>query len=83
MNRFSQDEIATAHQVVEQRRDIRHFLPDPVEPALQARLMHAAHMTASGGFMQPWHFIRITDAVLRVWGKDASASAAPCEGDAT
>ncbi|WP_347317042.1 5,6-dimethylbenzimidazole synthase, partial [Ralstonia pseudosolanacearum] len=34
-------------------------------PALLARLLRAAHLAPSVGYMQPWRFIRITDAALR------------------
>lgn len=44
---------------------MRHFIPEPVDPDLLQRLLHAAHMAPSVGFMQPWRFIRITDQALR------------------
>lgn len=44
---------------------MRHFIPEPVDPDLLQRLLHAAHMAPSVGFMQPWRFIRITDRALR------------------
>ena len=44
---------------------MRHFLPDPIDPALLQRLLQAAHWAPSVGFMQPWRFIRITDPTLR------------------
>ncbi|PUA18018.1 5,6-dimethylbenzimidazole synthase [Glaciimonas sp. PCH181] len=66
MNTFSDSEIAAVYKAIEERRDMRHFLPDPVDPALLARLLHAAHMAPSVGFMQPWRFIRITDPALRL-----------------
>lgn len=44
---------------------MRHFLSDPVDPAVLQRLLHAAHMAPSVGFMQPWRFIRITEHSLR------------------
>ena len=44
---------------------MRHFLPDPVPPELLTRLLQAAHLAPSVGFMQPWRFIRITDTQLR------------------
>lgn len=65
MNRFSQEEIATVYKVIAERRDIRHFLPDPLDPALLVRVLNAAHLAPSVGFMQPWRFIRITDPELR------------------
>ncbi|MDB5769695.1 MAG: Nicotinate-nucleotide--dimethylbenzimidazole phosphoribosyltransferase [Burkholderia sp.] len=65
MNRFADEEIAAVYQAIAQRRDIRHFLPDPIEPALLARLLNAAHLAPSVGFMQPWRFIRISDRAVR------------------
>lgn len=65
MNRFSNEEIAAVYRVIAERRDIRHFLPHPLEPELLARLLNAAHLAPSVGFMQPWRFIRISDPGLR------------------
>lgn len=64
-NRYSDEEIAAVYKTIAERRDIRHFLPDPIAPELLARLLHAAHLAPSVGFMQPWRFIRITDPALR------------------
>ncbi|HAT30627.1 MAG TPA: 5,6-dimethylbenzimidazole synthase [Janthinobacterium sp.] len=64
-HRFDDAEVAAVYRAIEQRRDMRHFLPDPVEPALLARLLRAAHLAPSVGFMQPWRFVRITDTALR------------------
>jgi 5,6-dimethylbenzimidazole synthase len=47
------------------RRDMRHFLPDPLDDALMGRLLGAAHMAPSVGLMQPWRFIRVRDPGLR------------------
>ena len=66
MNQFSNEEVAAVYKAIAERRDIRHFLPDPIAPELLARLLNAAHSAPSVGFMQPWRFIRITDASLRV-----------------
>ncbi|MEO6352310.1 MAG: 5,6-dimethylbenzimidazole synthase [Burkholderiaceae bacterium] len=65
MNRFSNEEIAAVYKTIAERRDIRHFLPDPVAPELLARLLQAAHLAPSVGFIQPWRFIQITDPALR------------------
>lgn len=65
MNRFDDNAIAAVYRAIAERRDMRHFLPDPVDPALFKRLMAAAHLAPSVGFMQPWRFIRITDPALR------------------
>lgn len=64
-HRYSDDEIDALYRVIRERRDMRHFLPDPVEPEVLRRLLEAAHLAPSVGFMQPWRFIRITDRGLR------------------
>ncbi len=66
LHRFSDQEIAGVYRAIAERRDIRHFLPDPVDPQLLARLLQAAHQAGSVGLMQPWRFIRITDPNRRV-----------------
>lgn len=65
MNRYRNEDIAAVYKVIAERRDIRHFLPDPVAPELLDRLLNAAHFAPSVGFMQPWRFIRISDPNLR------------------
>jgi len=65
MNKFQNEEIAAVYKAIAERRDVRHFLPNPIDPELMARLFHAAHFGPSVGFMQPWRFIRIADAQLR------------------
>lgn len=64
-NRYSEAEIAGIYRVIYERRDIRHFLPDPIKPDVYGRLLDAAHHAPSVGFMQPWRFIRVTDLSLR------------------
>jgi 5,6-dimethylbenzimidazole synthase len=65
MNDFTDQEIAAIYRVVALRRDMRHFLPDPLDDALMERLLGAAHLGPSVGFMQPWRFIRIRNRELR------------------
>lgn len=65
MSRYSDAEIATVYRVIRERRDMRHFRPQPLDPALLQRLLQAAHHAPSVGYMQPWRFIRISDAALR------------------
>jgi 5,6-dimethylbenzimidazole synthase len=64
-HRFPDADVAAIYRVIAERRDMRHFRPDPVDPALLARLLWAAHHAPSVGYMQPWRFIRITDRGLR------------------
>jgi 5,6-dimethylbenzimidazole synthase len=45
---------------------MRRFVPDAAVPEdVLARLLQAAHAAPSVGLMQPWRFIRITEAGLR------------------
>jgi 5,6-dimethylbenzimidazole synthase len=62
---FSDDEVAAVYRAIELRRDIRHFRPDPVPDEQLARLLGAAHLAPSVGFMQPWRFVRVTDPSTR------------------
>jgi 5,6-dimethylbenzimidazole synthase len=65
MGDFTAEEIAAVYRLMAMRRDIRHFLSDPLDDALLGRLLGAAHLAPSVGFMQPWRFIRIRDPALR------------------
>lgn len=62
---FSAPEIDAVYRAIQSRRDMRHFLPDPVDPEMLARLLTAAHRAPSVGYMQPWRFIRIADHGMR------------------
>jgi 5,6-dimethylbenzimidazole synthase len=63
--RYSDQDLDAIYRVIEQRRDMRHFTSDPVDPDILERLLRAAHFAPSVGFMQPWRFIRITDKNIR------------------
>lgn len=63
---FSPQERRAVYRVIYERRDMRRFVPGAVvDEAVLARLLQAAHAAPSVGLMQPWRFIRITDAALR------------------
>ncbi|WP_172149126.1 5,6-dimethylbenzimidazole synthase [Pseudomonas tumuqii] len=62
---FSAEERAAVYRAIAERRDMRHFSPGRVAPALLARLLEAAHQAPSVGLMQPWRFIRISRPALR------------------
>lgn len=64
-NRYSDAECAAVYRAIYERRDMRHFLPIPIDPELLLRLLDAAHHAPSVGFMQPWRFIRISCPELR------------------
>lgn len=65
MTDFSELEISAVYRVISERRDMRHFLPDPLDASLLERLLGAAHLAPSVGLMQPWRFLRIRNAALR------------------
>ncbi|MDF2641048.1 MAG: 5,6-dimethylbenzimidazole synthase [Pseudomonas sp.] len=62
---FSPQERAAVYRAIAERRDMRHFSGGNIAPELLARLLEAAHQAPSVGLMQPWRFIRISDATLR------------------
>jgi len=64
-HRYSADEIAAVERAIRERRDMRHFLPDPLPAGLVERLVEAAHLAPSVGYMQPWRFVRVRDPERR------------------
>lgn len=64
-HRFSEPERAAVYRAIFARRDVRHFLPGPLPEGTLQRCLEAAHAAPSVGYMQPWRFLRITDARLR------------------
>ncbi|NVM80146.1 5,6-dimethylbenzimidazole synthase [Duganella sp. SG902] len=58
-------EIAGVYRAIRERRDVRHFKRGPLEPGQLERFLTAAHHGPSVSYMQPWRFVRITDAALR------------------
>lgn len=63
--RYSDAEIAALWRVLRERRDMRHFVPDALPEGTLERLVEAAHLAPSVGYMQPWRFIRVRDRELR------------------
>ncbi|MBK7016519.1 MAG: 5,6-dimethylbenzimidazole synthase [Sulfuritalea sp.] len=64
-HRYSIDAIAALDRSIRERRDMRHFLSEPLPDGLLERLIEAAHLAPSVGYMQPWRFIRVTERGLR------------------
>jgi 5,6-dimethylbenzimidazole synthase len=63
---FGEADRHAVYRAIAERRDMREFIPDTTIPEqVLARLLAAAHAAPSVGLMQPWRFIRITDAGLR------------------
>jgi 5,6-dimethylbenzimidazole synthase len=63
--RYSDTERNAVYRAIAERRDMRHFVRDPIPVEVLQRVLHAAHQAPSVGLMQPWRFIRISDASLR------------------
>ena len=47
------------------RRDVRHFRPDPLDPALVNDLIRLASLAPSVGYSQPWRFIKVESDAAR------------------
>ena len=66
---YTDSEINALWRALRERRDMRHFVPaaeaEALPEGLIERLVDAAHLAPSVGFMQPWRFIRITERPLR------------------
>lgn len=64
-HRYDPDAVAAVYRVIHERRDMRHFLPLPVDPDALQRLLQAAHAAPSVGLSQPWRIVRITRPDVR------------------
>ncbi len=53
------------YRIIESRRDVRAFRPDPVPEDVLRRILGAAHHAPSVGFMQPWNFIVVRDPATK------------------
>jgi nicotinate-nucleotide--dimethylbenzimidazole phosphoribosyltransferase len=62
---FGPEEQAALQRIMEARRDIRRFRPDPVPDEMLMRLLAAAHSAPSVGHSQPWRFVVVTDPQTR------------------
>jgi 5,6-dimethylbenzimidazole synthase len=62
---FSKQEKDALYKALAQRRDMRHFNTEPVDPKVLDKIFYAAHLAPSVGLMQPWRFIRVRDVSLR------------------
>ncbi|QID17168.1 5,6-dimethylbenzimidazole synthase [Nitrogeniibacter mangrovi] len=73
---FSREERATIYRNMLARRDVRsQFVPDPVDDAVLARILTAAHFAPSVGFMQPWSFVLVRDPAVKQRAHEAFTQA--------
>lgn len=52
-------------ELLQWRRDVRHFSTAPVAPELVQSLVDAAQLSPSVGFSQPWRFVRVDSPEAR------------------
>ncbi len=62
---FPDQDRRAFYDLVDARRDIRRYRPDPVEPAILDRVLSAAHLAPSVGHSQPWRFIVVSEPWTR------------------
>jgi 5,6-dimethylbenzimidazole synthase len=60
----------SVYRAIYQRRDVRHFHPDPIPDPVLARLLDGTHQAPSVDFMQPWEFVIMADLTLRTQVKE-------------
>ena len=53
------------HEVMNRRRTVRHFSPDPVPAAVIEDLVRAASTAPSGAHRQPWTFVAVSDPDIK------------------
>jgi len=56
---------AALHDVLQWRRDVRHFLPDPIDQGALDRLRAAMDMAPSVGNARPWRVMQVDKPDLR------------------
>jgi nicotinate-nucleotide--dimethylbenzimidazole phosphoribosyltransferase len=62
---FDEAGITALHEVIDARRDIRRYRPDPVPPEVLRRVLEAGHRAPSVGHSQPWRFVVVTEQATR------------------
>ncbi|GGK68223.1 5,6-dimethylbenzimidazole synthase [Amphritea balenae] len=62
---YSTADKEAVYRVIAERRDMRHFRSDAVDPEVIKQMLIAAHHAPSVGLMQPWRFLRVSDNDLR------------------
>ena len=65
METFSEDFRAGLHDLMRWRRDVRHFLTDPVDEALISECLDTFHLAPSVGLSEPWRIIRVASDTAR------------------
>lgn len=74
--RFSPAETAARarafYEMINERRSVRVFSPEPVARAVIEDLIRAAGTAPSGAHRQPWHFVAVSDPALKTRIREAA-----------
>ncbi len=62
---FSSAQAETLNEILQWRRDVRHFRSDPVPDAVIDRLLAAMDLAPSVGNSRPWRVLRVRNQELR------------------
>ena len=62
---FDEASVSALHAVIDARRDVRRYRPDPVPPEVLRRVLAAGHRAPSVGHSQPWRFVVVTEQATR------------------
>lgn len=84
---FPPEDRQAFYDIVQTRRDIRRYRPDPIDPRLLERVLAAGHNAPSVGQSQPWRFLVVTQPETReraalLADQERLAQAAKLEPDA-
>ena len=63
--RFDDRFITCFTDLIQWRRDVRRFRPDPVPAELFSNIITLASLSPSVGYSQPWRFVSVRDIELR------------------
>lgn len=64
--KFNSNDSSIVYQVLESRRDVRHFVPNKnIDNDKLDRILSAAYSAPSVGLMQPWRIIQIKNPDIR------------------
>ena len=59
-------ELSRLMKIISERRSVRDFTPQPIDEAPLKRIIEAGRLAPSSNNTQPWRFVAVTDAEMRV-----------------